>query len=55
MKKTIILAVTLIFVVFVLVNINSKEVEVSNNEKLNNKISNEIRGIYISYIEYQKY
>lgn len=54
MKKTIILVVTLIMAVIILVNINSKELDVSSNID-NNKLSNEIRGIYISYIEYQKY
>ena len=55
MKKTIILAVTLIMTVIMLANINSKELDVIGNKEFNNKLSNEIRGIYISYIEYQKY
>lgn len=55
MKKTIILAVTLILAVLTLSIISSKGTKTNSNEKLNNKITSEIRGIYISYIEYQKY
>ena len=54
MKKTIILAVILILAVLTLNIISSKEIKF-NNEEVNNKINDEIRGIYISYIEYQKY
>ena len=54
MKKTIILAVILILAVLTLNIISSKEIKL-NNEEVNNKINDEIRGIYISYIEYQKY
>lgn len=56
MKKTFILVVTLIIVVFVLISVNNKEIKQYSNKHENiNKINNEIRGIYISYIEYQKY
>lgn len=52
MKKIIFIAVLFVSIMIILENKNNNKEELKNN---NYNINDEIRGIYISYIEYQKY